>query len=126
MMTDEEVIALYRSLLGRDPEAADTIPAFKAYYRTLDRGRHAILISPEFRGVFARVTGKVLDAGEHVAASLAMAFLARAAPPRLPAAEPPANAALADGMMRFFEAEDRAHLVVAVGEPAGLRLQDLA
>ncbi len=124
MMTDEEVIALYRCLLGRDPEAANTVAAFKAYYETLDRGRRAIFVSNEFGTVFARTTGRVLDSGEHVAASLALALLARAAPP--PEATQDADPALAAGMRRFFEGEERARFAIAVGEPRGLALQDLA
>ena len=126
MMTDEEVVALYRCLLARDPEAADTVAAFKAYYETLDRGRRAIFVSSEFRTVFARTTGRVLDSGEHVAASLALALLARAAPPAPADAMPPADPALAAGMGRFFEGEDRAHFAVAVGVSPGLELEDMA
>ncbi len=127
MMTDEEVVALYRCLLARDPEAADTVAAFKAYYETLDRGRRAIFVSSEFRTVFARTTGRVLDAGEHVAASLALALLARAAPsPASPDATPQADPALAAGVGRFFEGEDRVRFAIAVGASPGLSLEDLA
>ncbi len=130
MMTDEEIVALYRCLLARDPEAPDTIAAFKAYYDTLDRGRRAIFVSGEFRTVFARATGRVLEAGEHVAASLALALLARASPssasPDAPDSAPLGNPALAAGMRRFFETEDRARFAVIVGEQPGLKLEDLA
>ena len=127
MMTDEEVIALYRCLLGRDPEGPDTIAAFKAYYETLDRGRRAIFVSNEFRTVFARTTGRVLDAGEHIPATLALALLACATPPAASAAEPAgpgSDPALAAGMRQFFEAGPR--LAIVVGGHPGLRLADLA
>ena len=132
MMTDEEVIQLYRCLLGRDPERPDTIAAFKAYYETMDRGRRAVFVSSEFSAFFAQTTGKVIEADEHVAATLALALLARAAPsqeaaePADPPRAPEPNAALADGMGRFFASDDRARLAVVVGEAAGLRLADLA
>ena len=127
-MTDQEVTELYRCLLGREPEGPDTIRAFKAYYGTLERGRRAIFVSAEFRTVFARATGRVLDAGEHVAASLALALLARpagAVPPDAANAAAP-DQALAAGMRRFFAAEEKAWLAIVVGGPAGLRLEDLA
>ena len=127
MMTDAEVVALYRCLLGRDPEAADTVAAFKAYYETLDRGRRAIFVSSEFSTVFARATGRVLDAGEHAAASLALALLTRASPLPAPSGPAPASdAALAAGMARFFAAEEKTRFAIVVGERRSLALQDLA
>ncbi len=125
MLTDEEVMALYRCLLAREPEAPDTVAAFKAYYGTLDHGRRAIFVSGEFRTVFARVTGRVLDAGEHKAASLALALLARATAPHAPGPATP-DPVLAAGLRRFFESEDRARFAVVVGGEAGHPLQDLA
>ncbi len=86
-LTDDHVIALYRYLLGRAPENANTIAAFKSYYPDLAAGRRAILTSDEFRRTHAALTQP-----DHAAAQLALAFLRRAggeatfAPPAHPAA----------------------------------------
>ncbi len=125
MMTDLEVVALYRCLLGRDPEAANTIAAFQSYYATLDQGRRAIFVSSEFRTVFAQMTGRVLDAGEHVAASLALALLQRAGPAATPD-DAAADPVLAAGMRRFFDAADKACFAVMVGRAPGMALHALA
>ncbi len=124
-MTDQDVIELYRTLLARAPENGDTIAAFKACYGTVERGRRAILTSQEFRDHYALCTGRVLDGGEHVAASLALALLAGPSAGAKPA-EPPADPARAAAISRFFETLQRAICAVAVGSPAGLRLDDLA
>jgi hypothetical protein len=59
MITDQDVIELYRCLLGRDPESAGTVPAFRAYYPEFDLGRLAVLGSDEFSRVLNRQTGRV-------------------------------------------------------------------
>jgi len=51
-LNDEDVNQLYRCLLGRAPESADTIAAFRAYYPDFTQGRLAILGSDEFRRVY--------------------------------------------------------------------------
>jgi len=51
-VTDAEVIELYRALLGRAPESADTIAAFKSYYPSYEIGRLAIMRSAEFATLY--------------------------------------------------------------------------
>ncbi len=124
-MTDEDVRRLYRCLLGRDPEDANTIAAFKAYYPTVDRGRRAIFTSEEFAGYFATVTGRAMQSRDPVAGNLALLLLSRAASV-LPAspAEPPRDAALQAGMGRFFPDGAEPRLAVAIGQ-ADHALDDL-
>ena len=119
MITDDQVIQLYQCLLGRDPENAGTISAFKSYYPTLERGRRAIFTSAEFTGFYARVTGRM-------ASTLAVELLERASAMEVPAEEEPANLAMRAGMQLFYPADSVPRFVVAVGMPAGLRLDDLA
>ena len=56
MIPDQDVIDLYRCLLNRAPESADTIAAFKAYYTDFTAGRQAVLDSAEFARLYARQT----------------------------------------------------------------------
>lgn len=53
MITDQDVVDLYRCLLNRAPESADTIAAFKAYYADFAAGRQAVLDSAEFARLYA-------------------------------------------------------------------------
>ncbi len=127
MTTEQEVIDLYRCLLGRDPESPDTVKAFRTYYPTMERGRKAVFGSDEFETFFAEVTGRLPHAQDHVAASLALALLRRAAA----AAAPVPDAGLPDdalrrGMEAFFDGAGPARFAVAVGVPASARLDDLA
>ncbi len=48
-MTDAEVVYLYRCLLGRDPESAETIAWFKREQGTFEVGRDYLRRSEEFR-----------------------------------------------------------------------------
>jgi hypothetical protein len=116
MMTDEDVAKLYRCLLGRAPETADTVAAFKAYYGDFARGRAAILQSAEFRALFADVAGAA-------PARLAHGFLRRAggAAGIDTQAE---NATLAGAMRLMLRAHGQVRLAVVVGD-AGARLEDL-
>lgn len=88
-LTDADVTFLYRALLGRPPESADTVAAFRAYYPTLAAGRRAVLTSDEFRMLHPELAG-----GEGPAARLAAALLRRAggALPVDPAVHPAAGA----------------------------------
>lgn len=56
-MNDAEVIELYGAILGREPETADTIAAFRAYYADYPAGRLAILRSAEFARLYAAQSG---------------------------------------------------------------------
>lgn len=121
---------LYRGLLGREPEAPDTLPSFKNYYPTIERGRRAIFNSDEFERYFARVTGRILRAREAVAPGLALALLTRAAGAfgAVAPAVPPANPAIRAGMRMLLSAYDHhppARLVVTVGRPNHFALDDL-
>jgi len=116
MMSDAEVHDLYRCVLGRAPESADTVAAFKAYYGTFARGRDAILQSAEFAGLYAAIAG---DASSRVARGL----LARAG------GKPPPQAATPDAILRgasrlMLRAHGRVHLAVVIGDN-GTFLQDL-
>jgi hypothetical protein len=76
-LTDEDVTALYRWLLGRPPEGRDTVRAFRAYYPDMGAGRRAVFESDEFRRFYAGVTG-LRPAGASAQDVLAQAFLHRA------------------------------------------------
>ncbi len=124
MLTETEVTQLYRSLLGRDPEDADTIRAFQDYYQTIDRGRKAVFGSDEFKDVYTQATGLPVHARD-LAASLALEILRRAPGQPTPPASPPAAPEIAQAMRVILDQPGAARLAVAVGEPAGLRLDDL-
>ncbi len=126
MITDQEITDLYRNLLGRDPENEGTVTAFKNYYPTLEQGRRAIFSSAEFEKYYARTTGRILNRADHAAASLALALLERASANAPVPPAPPPDDAVRTGMRRFFEADAPPRFAVAVGHPAGLRLDDLA
>jgi hypothetical protein len=106
VITDQDVIDLYRCLLNRAPESADTIAAFKAYYPDFAAGRQAVLDSAEFAGVFAAATNRT-------AALITDAFV-RAAPP---ATAPRAEAAPAGGIRDMVRRHGAVRLAVVVGEP---------
>jgi hypothetical protein len=116
MITDAEVETLYRCLLGRAPESADTIAAFRAYYGEFTRGRAAILQSAEFSGLFAGIAGAA-------PARLAQGFLRRAGGAAAPDAYT-ARPALAGAMRLMLRAHDAVHLAVVVGD-AGVNITDL-
>jgi hypothetical protein len=127
MITEEEVITLYRSLLGRDPEGIDTIRAFRSYYPSVERGRRAIFTSDEFEFYFASVTGKTPSARDDLAGGLALALLERAVAAAPPFADPPhEDAAMRAAMAQFFAEPEFPRFAVAVGQPDDLRLDDLA
>jgi hypothetical protein len=115
-MTDDDVATLYRCLLDRAPEAADTVAAFKAYYGDFQRGRAAILQSAEFSSLFAHVAGVA-------PARLALGFARRAG--GAAGDDPgPADAALAGAMRLLLRRHGQVHLCVVAGNP-GVRLSDL-
>ncbi len=130
-MTDQEVIELYRALLGRDPEDAGTIESFRRYYPSVARGRRAIFNSDEFERHFCAVTGRTPRGRDPAAGSLAHALLARAAG-AVPVREtrPAFDVALRAGFQTIFSGWDhdrpRQNFAVAVGEPSGPALDDLA
>jgi hypothetical protein len=126
MLTEQEVIELYRSLLGRAPENADTIKAFRTYYPSYARGRKAVFDSNEFQGFYASVTGRAPYGSENVAAGLALRLLLRAggimpAPPFLGAGNPD----LQSGLRVLLANQPQARLAVAIGESACVSLEDL-
>ncbi len=126
MISDQEVVDLYRSLLGRAPEDASIIKAFQACYPNFDRGRKALFASKEFTRFYAGVTGRLPAGYEHGAATLALALLMRAGaalPPRVvPVA---ADEAVKSGMGVMFRKIGHAKLVVVVGEAEDPALDDL-
>ncbi len=128
MITDAEVTQLYRSLLGRDPENADTIAAFKGFYPTLERGRRAVFTSDEFEAYFARVTGRTLRARDPVASVLARILLERAASAApAPPPSPPPDDAVRRGLLHIFSRNDAgaARFAVVVGAAPDVGLADL-
>ncbi len=127
MISVDEVIELYRALLGRAPESADTIKAFQGYYPSYERGRKAIFGSDEFVNFFGQVTGKMPAAAD--AGTLALAFMARAGAAALPKPQEAANPAIRDGLQPLFvasAARPAPRFGMVVGDLAGLRLEDLA
>jgi hypothetical protein len=111
-LTDEDVIDLYRCLLGRAPEAPDTIAAFRHYYRNFDAGRKAILASDEFAEYSAHVTGKAAQ-GRDVAAPLALRLLMQASGSRV---APAGDAALRAGFGLQIGRLDQARLALVIGD----------
>jgi hypothetical protein len=122
-MTDQDVIDLYRCLLGRAPENPDTIVAFRHYYPDFDIGRKAILGSDEFRDYAARVTGRAEQRGD-VAGPLALQLLMQASGTRTAAAP---NNALHAGFACQISRLDQARLALVIGDDTeGTRIDDLA
>ena len=125
-MTDDEVRQLYRCLLGREPENADTVAEFKRYYPTVERGRRAMLVSSEFEASFGRVTGRTPQTRDNPAATLALALLARAASAMpAPAARAARDPALQQGMLHVFPRAGGPRFGVVVGDPSATALEDL-
>jgi hypothetical protein len=124
VLTESDVIELYRCLLGRDPEDAATIKAFCTYYKTRERGRKALLDSNEFQTLYTRTTGR-FPATENTAAGVALALLKRAGaalPPPPPSA---GNPALRTNLRILFGNQPQASLAVVIGDPDRLALEDL-
>jgi hypothetical protein len=126
MMTDQEVMDLYRCLLGRDPENANTIAAFKAYYPNLERGRRAIFVSDEFKGFYERTTGRVLDAADDVFAAAALGLLQRATAAVPPPEAPQREDGVRAGLRQFFASRPAPGLALLVGHPQAPSIADLA
>ncbi len=125
MLTESEVIELYRCLLGRDPEDAGTIKAFRAYYKTRERGRKALLESNEFQTLYTRTTGRSPHGTENTAAAVALALLARIGAALPPPHDAPADPALRGNLRILFGNQPQAALAVVIGESDTLALDDL-
>lgn len=126
MISDQEVAELYRCLLGRAPENANTIKAFQNYYPNIERGRKAVFDSNEFQAFYASVTGRDPYGAENTASGLALALLARAgaimpAPPHIDTSDPILHA----GMRTILGTMPKARLAVAIGESPTTSLDDL-
>jgi hypothetical protein len=118
-MTDQDVIDLYRCLLGRAPENADTIAAFRHYYPDFDIGRKAILASDEFRDYAARITEHRSD----VAGPLALKLLMHASGTRTPASsDTPLRAGFACQIARL----NQPRLALVIGDDTKASIDDLA
>jgi hypothetical protein len=116
MITDQDVADLYRCLLNREPEAPDTVTAFKSYYPDFARGRLAILQSAEFARVLEAETGTI-------APRLMRAFLQRAVVPAAPAPATP-RPELRAIMQKVLRAHGNIRLAVIAGD-ADVPLADL-
>ncbi len=117
MITDEDVIQLYRCLLGRAPETPDTIAAFRTYYPDFAQGRLAVLTSDEFSRVLRTQTG-------HVTAELTRRFLQRAGGIAPPLRETPGPETPREAMRLMLRAHAGVRLAVVIG-PASADLADL-
>ncbi len=120
-MTDQDVIDLYRCLLGRAPENANTIAAFRHYYPDFDAGRRAVLKSDEFKLYAAQVMGEAKR--EAVGAPLALALL-QAAGGFERGGGSVSDPALRQGFGLQIAQLEQARLGVVVGDDA--RLDDIA
>ena len=107
MISDQEVIELYRCLLGREPESPGTIAAFRLYYPDFESGRRAILCADEFGRMFDRLNG-------HAAADLTRLFLTRAGGIARQDAGP--APALSEVMRAMLQAHGDVRLAVVVGQ----------
>ena len=124
-MTDQDVIDLYRCLLDRAPENADTIKAFQHYYPDFSRGRLAVFRSEEFELFLAEVTGRKLVEAD-IGGALAVALLHRAGSAIAPGDnDKPQNGLLREGLATIIRRLAQPLLAVIIGEPA-IRLDDLA
>lgn len=125
MLSESDVIELYRSLLGRDPEDAATIKAFRAYYKTRERGRKALLDSNEFQTLYARTTGHAPRGADNAAAGLALALLKRAGAALPPPPAAATNPALRTNLRILFGNQPQAAFAVVIGDPDMCALEDL-
>jgi len=116
MITDQDVIDLYRCLLGRAPETEGTVAAFRGYYPDFGRGRLAVLGSDEFSRVLTQQTGRVT-------ADLTQRFLQRAGGVAQPD-HASRNPGLADAMRTMLRAHGAVRLAVVIGQE-GPALADL-
>jgi hypothetical protein len=126
MITDHDIMELYRCLLGRHPENTQVINAFRDFYPNLELGRKALLESKEFRGVFERATGhKMLDSAP-IAGELAFDLLARvganAAPPP-PQVKP--DEAVSTALRTIFRKMGSSLFAVVVGPAESAALEGL-
>jgi hypothetical protein len=109
VITDEDVIQLYRCLLGRAPETPDTIAAFRTYYPEFAQGRLAVLTSDEFSRVLRAQTG-------HVTAELTRRFLQRAGGLAQPLRETARPESPREAMRLMLRAHGGVRLAVVVGQ----------
>jgi hypothetical protein len=126
MITDHDIMELYRCLLGRAPENANTIQAFRNYYPNLELGRRAVFDSKEFHTYFERVTGRKLRDNASVSAELAFDLLARVganAPP--PPAQVTRNDAVSKGLSTIFRKLGNSLFAVVVGPADTTALEGL-
>jgi hypothetical protein len=108
MITDRDVIELYRCLLGRAPETEGTIAAFQTYYPDFRLGRLAVLGSDEFARVLAQQTGQVT-------ATLTQRFLQRAGGVAQHG-QAKRSPALAEAMRVMVRSHGAVRLAVVVGQ----------
>ncbi len=125
-LTDDDVSVLYRALLGRAPESADTVAAFRGYYADMVAGRRAILASDEFRTLYTGMFGGDLGRGGDALGALAREVLARAAcaPPAY--GVPAAAGELRDGLRDMFARHGAIKFGVILGDSAPHTIADLA
>ena len=119
MITDEDIIQLYRCLLGRAPETPDTIAAFRAYYPDFAQGRLAVLTSDEFSRILRAQTG-------NVTAELTSRFLQRAGGLAQPLVSPPAEPLGCESPREAMRLMLRAHGAVRLAVLIGQTTRDLA
>jgi hypothetical protein len=126
MITDHDIMELYRCLLGRHPEDIGTINDFRDYYPNLELGRKAIFESKEFQNVYERVTGRKLLDSVAVAGGLAFDLLARVganAPP--PPPQRKGDDAISRGLSTIFRKLARNLLAVVVGPAESVALEEV-
>jgi hypothetical protein len=109
VITDEDVIQLYRCLLGRAPETPDTIAAFRTYYPDFPQGRLAVLTSDEFSRVLLAQTGRVT-------AELTSRFLQRAGGRALPLPQTQPAESPREAMRLMLRAHGAVRLAVVIGQ----------
>jgi hypothetical protein len=126
MITDHDIMELYRCLLGRHPENTQIINAFRDFYPNLELGRKALLESKEFRGVFERSTGQKMRDSAPIAGELAFDLLARVG---ANAASPPhqvkPDAAVSTALRTIFRRMGNSLLAVVVGPADSAALEGL-
>ena len=126
MITDHDIMELYRCLLGRHPEDVGTINDFRDFYPNLELGRKAIFESREFQNVYERVTGRKLLDSVAVAGGLAFDLLARIgenAPPPPPQRKP--DDAIMRGLSTIFRRLAKNLLAVVIGPADSVALEEI-
>ncbi len=126
MITDHDIMELYRCLLGRHLEDTGVINDFRDFYPNLEVGRKAIFESDAFGKFYERVTGRQLLDSVPVASELAFDLLARVgvnAPP--PPQQRMFDDAIGRGLRTIFRRLGKSLFALVIGPADSVALEGL-